>query len=245
MTEETYQKYMQRLTDEMKHYRQDMFAKSPSTVYDEAQHIANMAYAYSYLRSKEIPGDELEYVMQARRPLHEIAGVREAFDSVTHQENSIALTVYDICDKRLFDEAGVEKTTDRIPLRFHRKVSTRSEIENFSRYGEDDRFDVRMTVELSPEDFDRYSRELLDDQPFIRDNMDQMWIGHDGCYHCILVHDSENNRGFLVESEGYGYARYIAYVQDTRELDLQNISGTEFAYPAAPKRARKSKQAER
>lgn len=245
MTEETYQEYMLRLENEMDHFRRDMFAKSPSAVYDEAQHIINMTYAYNYLHSKEIPDDELEYVMKAKRPLHEIACTRAAFDSVKYHENPIALTVFDICDKRLFDEADVEKTTDRIPIRFHRKVSNRSEIEGFSRYGEDDRFDVRMTVELSTTDFDRYSRELLYDQPFISDNKDQMWIDHDGCYHCILVHDSENNRGFLVESEGYDYARYIAYVQDTRELYLQNISGKEFAYPDKPKRARNPKQSER
>lgn len=245
MTEETYEKYMQRLTDEMDYYRRDMIVKSPSAVYDEAQHIVNMAYANSYLRSNEIPDDELDYVMRAKRPLHEIAMVKEAYDSVERQKNPVAKTVFGICDQLLFDDVDVEKTTDRIPIRFHRKVSNRSEIEDFSRYGEDDCFDVRMTVELSPKDFDRYSHDLLYDQPFIEDNKDQMWIDHDGCYHCILVHDSKNNRGFLVESEGYGYARYIAYVQNTMEIDLTNISGKEFAYPDKPKRARKPKQSER
>lgn len=245
MTEETYEKYMQRLTDEMDYYRRDMIVKSPSAVYDEAAHIVNMAYADSYLRSNEIPDDELEYVMKAKRPLHEIAMVKAAYDSVERQKNPVAQTVFGICDQLLFDDVDVEKTTDRIPIRFHRKVSNRSEIEDFSRYGEDDRFDVRMTVELSPKDFDRYSRDLLYDQPFIEDNKKQMWVDDDGCYHCILVHDSANNRGFLVESEGYGYARYLAYVQDTRELDLQNISAQEFAYPAEPKRARKPRQSER
>ena len=93
MTEETYEKYMQRLTDEMDYYRRDMIVKSPSTVYDEAQHIVNMAYADSYLRSNEIPDDELEYVMKAKRPLHEIAMVKEAYDSVERQQNPVAKTV--------------------------------------------------------------------------------------------------------------------------------------------------------
>lgn len=96
MTEETYQEYMLRLENEMDHFRRDMFAKSPSAVYDEAQHIINMTYAYNYLHSKEIPDDELEYVMKAKRPLHEIACTRAAFDSVKYHENPIALTVFDI-----------------------------------------------------------------------------------------------------------------------------------------------------
>ena len=32
-----------------------------------------------------------------------------------------------------------------------------------------------------------------------------------------------SERGLLIESEGYDYARYAAYVQDIRELDLQGI----------------------
>mgnify|MGYP006899748986 CR=1 FL=1 len=48
MTEETYQEYMLRLENEMDHFRRDMFAKSPSAVYDEAQHIINMTYVYDY-----------------------------------------------------------------------------------------------------------------------------------------------------------------------------------------------------
>ena len=48
--------------------------------------------------------------------------------------------------------------------------------------------------------------------------IEQMHLGTDGAYHCILVMGQGHRDGILVESEGFAYARYAAYVPDARAL---------------------------
>lgn len=36
-----------------------------------------------------------------------------------------------------------------------------------------------------------------------------------GVYHCIFITSDEHDFGILVESEGYKYARYTAYLSKT------------------------------
>lgn len=56
------------------------------------------------------------------------------------------------------------------------------------------------------------------EQNFISENIEQMHLGTDGAYHCILVMGQGHRDGILVESEGFAYARYAAYVPDARAL---------------------------
>ena len=47
---------------------------------------------------------------------------------------------------------------------------------------------------------------------------------HDGtCWHCLLVRCEGVSESILVESEGYDYARYCAFVPDHRKLDLSDV----------------------
>jgi len=39
-----------------------------------------------------------------------------------------------------------------------------------------------------------------------------MYCDKDDVFHCILVTSNEHDFGILVESEGYHYARYTAYL---------------------------------
>lgn len=45
-----------------------------------------------------------------------------------------------------------------------------------------------------------------------------MYCDKDGNYHCLLVYDSQNGDGLLIESEGASYARYAQYISGAKEL---------------------------
>ena len=203
-----------------------------------------MKYAYEYLRSADIPREELEYAMTAMHPLQEIAGQHEAFRSVLVQENPVAQTVYDIWDKRLFSDGDTELFTDRVPIRFHRKMASLSEILTLPRNQDDHPFLVEKVVNLTSKDFAVYANMLMTDQPFITDNRDLMYVDKVGDWHCILVQDDLNQRGLLVCADGHDYARYAAYVENTRELSLENIPAEEYARKQR-RRSNKPRQPER
>lgn len=87
-----------------------------------------------------------------------------------------------------------------------------------SRYG----FEVEKIAELSREQFEKFSSELYEFYRFLYDNRDAMYMDPgDRNMHCILVTTSEYREGILVESEGYAYPRYAAFVPDCRRIDLE------------------------
>jgi hypothetical protein len=71
---------------------------------------------------------------------------------------------------------------------------------------------VEKTIQLSGEQFDMFSKRLLTDWDFIKDNIPSMFFDEDGAYHCLLVTGEGRQDGILVQSEGYNYARYAAHV---------------------------------
>lgn len=77
---------------------------------------------------------------------------------------------------------------------------------------------VEKIVELPADEFDRYTKKLLDSQPFIAQYADLMCVDRDGLYHCVLVLGEDHNDGILVESEGADYARYSAFVPNARQI---------------------------
>jgi hypothetical protein len=236
MTEEKRNEYLKRLAHEYEDFKRDMYSRSSGDVFDRAQDIVNMKYAYDYLRSADISDNELDYVMKAKNPISEVAGTRQAFDEVNYFENPMALTVHDIYDKELFDDGDTELFTDRIPICFHRKVTGVAEIESFSRLRQDDVFKIEKVIRLQPEEFEIYANDLQSDQPFIIANADLMRMDKNKIWHCLLVKDTASERGILVESDGYDYARYAAYVQNTRELDLRDVPTEELSKPKGRQR---------
>lgn len=59
---------------------------------------------------------------------------------------------------------------------------------------------------------------MYESQPFIRDNLDKMYVGKSGDFHTILVVGDESPDGVLVESEGYDYARYVSFLPEAKEF---------------------------
>ena len=45
-----------------------------------------------------------------------------------------------------------------------------------------------------------------------------MYCDKDGHYHCLLIYDSQDGDGLLIESEGASYARYAQYISGAKEL---------------------------
>jgi hypothetical protein len=78
-----------------------------------------------------------------------------------------------------------------------------------------DEFVIEKEVILSKRDFDEFIGNPLGDYDFIKDNKNVMYCDTNGVYHCIYVTSNEHDFGILVESEGYHYARYAAYLPKT------------------------------
>lgn len=71
---------------------------------------------------------------------------------------------------------------------------------------------IEKVVELTSEDYDKFSRNMLADYDFIKDNQDLQYRDKEGIYHCLLVVGEDRNDGILVECEGYSHARYAAFL---------------------------------
>ena len=76
---------------------------------------------------------------------------------------------------------------------------------------------VDKVIELLAQRFQQFSRALLADYDFIAENKNV--IRHDGdARHCLLILDADGTDGFLVDPQGYNYARYSAFVPNARSL---------------------------
>lgn len=83
--------------------------------------------------------------------------------------------------------------------------------------------EVVKVIQLSPQQFQNFSANLLRDMPFLIAN--KHLTGYDkGVTRYLLVTTRRNRDGILVDCQGFDYARYSAYVPDKRALDLQDVS---------------------
>ncbi len=90
---------------------------------------------------------------------------------------------------------------------------------------------VEKCIILSKYDFEVFSNNLLDDYDFIKENIQDMYIDVSGVWHCLLVSYKGSNKAILVESEGYTYARYSAYIELNEDFVYRNV----LNYPYLPK----------
>ena len=76
---------------------------------------------------------------------------------------------------------------------------------------------VDKVIELPAQRFRQFSRALLTDYDFIAENKNV--IRHDDdARHCLLILNAEGTDGFLVDPQGYNYARYSVFVPNARSL---------------------------
>jgi len=75
-----------------------------------------------------------------------------------------------------------------------------------------DEFIIEKEIIIDSDLFETFIQNPLDDYDFIKENIDEMYCDKDDVFHCIFVTSNEHDFGILVESEGYHYARYTAYL---------------------------------
>lgn len=79
-----------------------------------------------------------------------------------------------------------------------------------------DKFYIEKKVELTEDEFNAFENQPLEDYNFIRDNVDLMYRDSEDVWHCILITCPSKEYGFLIESEGYAYGRYVAYLEKAK-----------------------------
>jgi hypothetical protein len=82
-----------------------------------------------------------------------------------------------------------------------------------------DEIKVEKVIVLDVDLFERFENNLLEDYDFIKDNVDLMYQDRDDVWHCLFITYSGSDYGILVESEGYYYARYSAYMELNEEIE--------------------------
>ena len=93
---------------------------------------------------------------------------------------------------------------------------------------------VDKVIELPAQRFRQFSRALLADYDFIAENKNA--IRHDDdARHCLLILDADGTDGFLVDPQGYNYARYSAFVPNARSLLTPDMAiDRSYLSPAEP-----------
>ena len=71
---------------------------------------------------------------------------------------------------------------------------------------------IEKEIVLEAKQFDRFIKNPCDDYDFIKEHISLMRCDQKGVYHCIFVTSENHSFGVLIESEGYYYARYAAYI---------------------------------
>ena len=93
---------------------------------------------------------------------------------------------------------------------------------------------VDKVIELPSPRFKQFSRTLLADYDFIAENKDAIQRDED-TRHCLLILDAEGKDGFLVDPQGYNYARYSAFVPNARSLLTPDMAiNRSYLSPAEP-----------
>ena len=78
-----------------------------------------------------------------------------------------------------------------------------------------DEFIIEKTVMVTKKQFDKFLDDLLADNKYIDENKELMYIDSNEVWHCIFITTKDSDFGILVQSEGYGWARYSAYLSKT------------------------------
>jgi len=75
-----------------------------------------------------------------------------------------------------------------------------------------DEFVIEKVVVIDSDLFECFIHEPLQDYDFIIEHLELMYCDQKEVFHCIFVTSDQHDFGILVESEGYHYGRYTAYL---------------------------------
>lgn len=77
---------------------------------------------------------------------------------------------------------------------------------------------VSKVIKLEKSQYDYFKNHLLDEHQFLIDNRDLMGVDSQKVTHALLVFGEDRKDGYLVDAQGYNYARYSAHIPDARRL---------------------------
>lgn len=75
-----------------------------------------------------------------------------------------------------------------------------------------DEFVIEKEVVIDKDLFECFIKDPLNDYDFIKENLELIFCDNLSVFQCIFVTSDSHDFGILVESEGYHYARYTAYL---------------------------------
>lgn len=101
----------------------------------------------------------------------------------------------------------------KLQVNFERKMPTFNLSEAF----------IEAVVILPEQRFKVFSRGLLKDEDFIKDHKESMYMDEKGVRHSLLILSDQSDDGFLVESQGYDYARYVAWLPRIKPYFTQQM----------------------
>jgi len=105
-------------------------------------------------------------------------------------------------------------------FKFLRKAMNVEELKEWDKneIGRHTRVKVEKIIELPEDEYNEFSKTLLEDKYFITENKDLMGVDIARTWHCILVKTKTSKDGILTQADGYHYSRYSSYVENAEEL---------------------------
>lgn len=76
---------------------------------------------------------------------------------------------------------------------------------------------VEKIIPISHSEFEKLNSKLLEPNYYIS-KYKELMLEADGINHCILLYDKSSGDGLLVNSEGFGYARYSQYIPHAKDI---------------------------
>ncbi len=77
---------------------------------------------------------------------------------------------------------------------------------------------------MNDKEFETFSKNLLSEQSFITDRKDEMYIDTTGQIHGLLALNKDSGDGILIDSQGYDYPRYVAFMPNIKPYIDKQIS---------------------
>jgi hypothetical protein len=81
---------------------------------------------------------------------------------------------------------------------------------------------IEKIIFLSDDRYKNFKQNMLRDESFIAENKEEMWVDENNITHGILVMSENSNDGVFIDSSGYDYARYTAFIPTARDfIDME------------------------
>ena len=83
---------------------------------------------------------------------------------------------------------------------------------------------IEAIYEMDNEAFEYFCDSLMENHSFISDLNKYMYVDSAGVIHGLLALNIESGDGILIDSQGYDYARYTAFMPNAKEYVEKQIS---------------------